>query len=67
MTSNPDRSGIGPEVFVHDLTLLGNGQGVDGTYYRGRRKDNASRREDPTPQFEPDYQDQELSPDEIPF
>jgi single-strand DNA-binding protein len=55
------------EIFVHDLTLLGNGQGMDGTYYRGRRKDNASRRETPAAQFEQEYQDQELSPDEIPF
>lgn len=55
------------EIFVHDLTLLGSSQGVDGTYYRGRRKDSAPRRGDPAPQFEQEYQDQELSPDEIPF
>jgi single-strand DNA-binding protein len=55
------------EIFVHDLTLLSNCQGADGTYYRGRRKDNDQRRENPAPQFEQECQDQELSPDEIPF
>ncbi|HZP04647.1 MAG TPA: single-stranded DNA-binding protein [Terracidiphilus sp.] len=55
------------EIFVHDLTLLGGGKEVDETYYRGRRKDNAPRRENPAPQFEREYQDRELSPDEIPF
>ena len=55
------------EIFVHDLTLLSSGQGVDGTYYRGRRKDDTRRRENPAPQVEEEYQDQDLSPDEIPF
>ena len=54
------------EIFVHDLTLLGGGQEVDGTYYPGWRKDNAPGIENP-PQFEREYQDEELSPDEIPF
>lgn len=55
------------EIFVHELTLLGNGHGVDGTYYRGRSKGDATSRENPAPQFEQEYQDQELSPDEIAF
>ena len=55
------------EIYVQDLTMLGNSQGVDGTYYRGRRKHNALRKENPAPQFEQEYKDQELSPDEIPF
>lgn len=55
------------EIFVQDLMLLGDGQGVDGTYYRGWRKDNAPRRGSPAPPLEQEYHDEELSPDEIPF
>jgi single-strand DNA-binding protein len=58
------------EIFVHDLTLLGGGRGVDGVYYRGKRKDGLGRgpgqSAEPKP-TEGQYRDEELSPDEIPF
>lgn len=55
------------EIFVHDLTLLGGGQGVDEVYYRGKRKNNLHSNQNPAAESAPVYQDQELSPDEIPF
>ena len=58
------------EIFVHDLTLLGGGRGIDGVYYRGKRKDGLGRgpgqSAEPKPK-EGQYGDEELSPDEIPF
>ena len=58
------------EIFVHDLTLLGGGRGIDGVYDRGKRKDGLGR--GPGQSSEPkspegQYRDEELSPDEIPF
>lgn len=58
------------EIFVHDLTLLGGGRGVDGVYYRGKRKNGLGsgpgQSAEPKP-TEGQYRDEELSPDEIPF
>jgi single-strand DNA-binding protein len=55
------------EIFIHDLTLLGGGRGVDGVYYRGRRKDGSPKGTDRDKELDNRYGQQELSPDEIPF
>ena len=55
------------EIFVHDLTLLGGGRGVDGVYYRGKRKEDLSKAAEQDRELDYKYGQQELSPDEIPF
>ena len=55
------------EIFVQDLTLLGGGRGVDGVYYRGKRKEDLSKAAEQDRQLDYKYGQQELSPDEIPF
>jgi single-strand DNA-binding protein len=55
------------EIFVNDLTLLGGGEGVDEVYYRGKRNNNLPRNQSPAKESAPKYEDQPLSPDEIPF
>src|ERR1700751_1115583 len=41
------------EIFVQDLTLLGGGRGVDGVYYRGKRKDGLGRGPGQSPEPKP--------------
>jgi single-strand DNA-binding protein len=55
------------EIFVQDLTLLGGGRGVDGVYYRGKRKEDLSKAAEQDRELDYKYGQQELSPDEIPF
>jgi len=55
------------EIFVQDLTLLGGGRGVDGVYYRGKRKEDLSKAPEQDRELDYKYGQQELSPDEIPF
>ena len=55
------------EIFVQDLTLLGGGHGVDGVYYRGKRKEDLSKAAEQDRELDYKYGQQELSPDEIPF
>jgi len=55
------------EIFVQDLTLLGGGRGVDGVYYRGKRKEDLSKPAEHDRELDYKYGQQDLSPDEIPF
>jgi single-strand DNA-binding protein len=55
------------EIFVHHLTLLGGGRGVDGVYYRGKRKVDLSKAAEQDRELDYKYGQQELSSDEIPF
>ena len=58
---------IGPRINVYGRVLDENGRGVDGVYYRGKRKEDLSKAPEQDRELDYKYGQQELSPDEIPF